>query len=110
MILTELRLHNFRNYQDLTVHFAPGINVLIGRNAQGKTNMLEAIYALSLTRSHRTSNDRELINWQQQSASISGVVQKATGRFRWSCNLTRMVRKPRLTTLSRPGSVSMSGN
>lgn len=44
MILTELHLHHFRNYQDLTVHFNPGVNVLIGHNAQGKTNMLEAIY------------------------------------------------------------------
>ena len=49
MILSELHLHHFRNYEDQTVHFAPGVNVLIGHNAQGKTNMLEAIYALSLT-------------------------------------------------------------
>ncbi len=46
MILSELHLHNFRNYEDLTVHFAPGVNVLIGHNAQGKTNMLEAIYCI----------------------------------------------------------------
>lgn len=81
MILSELHLHNFRNYEDLTVHFAPGVNVLIGHNAQGKTNMLEAIYALSLTRSHRTNNNRELINWQHKSATISGVVQKTSGRI-----------------------------
>lgn len=80
MILSELHLHNFRNYEDLTVQFAPGVNVLIGHNAQGKTNMLEAIYALSLTRSHRTNNNRELINWQHKSATISGIVQKTSGR------------------------------
>lgn len=101
MILTELRLHNFRNYQDLTVHFSPGINVLIGRNAQGKTNMLEAIYALSLTRSHRTSNDRELINWQQQSASISGVVQKATGKVPLELQFTKNGKKAKVNHLEQ---------
>ncbi|KRM12646.1 DNA replication/repair protein RecF [Paucilactobacillus suebicus] len=78
MILKELHLHNFRNYEDLTVEFAPGVNVLIGENAQGKTNMLEAVYALALTRSHRTSNDRELINWKQHEALLSGKVQTKT--------------------------------
>ena len=81
MILTELHLHHFRNYQDLTVHFNPGVNVLIGHNAQGKTNMLEAIYVLSLTKSHRTSNDQELINWQEKSALISGTVEKSIGKI-----------------------------
>ena len=81
MILTELHLHHFRNYQDLTVHFNPGVNVLIGHNAQGKTNMLEAIYVLSLTKSHRTSNDHELINWQENSALISGTVEKSIGKI-----------------------------
>lgn len=81
MILTELHLHHFRNYQDLTVHFNPGVNVLIGHNAQGKTNMLEAIYVLSLTKSHRTSNDHELINWQEKLALISGTVEKSIGKI-----------------------------
>ncbi len=44
MKLEELRLRHFRNYQDLTVTFGPGVNVLLGENAQGKTNLLEAIY------------------------------------------------------------------
>lgn len=78
MILKELHLHNFRNYEDLTVEFAPGVNVLIGENAQGKTNLLEAVYALALTRSHRTSNDRELIGWQHRDALLTGIVQKRT--------------------------------
>lgn len=78
MILKQLHLHNFRNYDDLTVDFAPGVNVLIGENAQGKTNLLEAVYALALTRSHRTSNDRELINWQAHEAVLSGSVEKRT--------------------------------
>ena len=101
MILTELHLHHFRNYEEQTVHFAPGVNVLIGHNAQGKTNMLEAIYALSLTRSHRTNNDRELINWQQQSATISGVVQKATGKVPLELQFTKEGKRAKVNHLEQ---------
>lgn len=52
MELLELKLNNFRNYQDLEVTFSPGVNVFLGPNAQGKTNLLEAIYVLALARSH----------------------------------------------------------
>ena len=76
MILQELHLKNFRNYDDLQVTFSPGINILIGENAQGKTNLLEAIHVLALTKSHRTSKDRELIQWEQKQAFLSGKVQK----------------------------------
>ncbi|MBZ5943125.1 AAA family ATPase, partial [Weissella cibaria] len=55
MYLKTLELHNFRNYADLVVEFGSGINVLLGENAQGKTNLLESIYFLALTRSHRTN-------------------------------------------------------
>ena len=101
MILTELHLHHFRNYEEQTVHFASGVNVLIGHNAQGKTNMLEAIYALSLTRSHRTNNDRELINWQQQSATISGVVQKATGKVPLELQFTKEGKRAKVNHLEQ---------
>jgi DNA replication and repair protein RecF len=109
MILTELHLHHFRNYQDLTVHFAPGVNVLIGHNAQGKTNMLEAIYALSLTRSHRTNNDRELINWQAQSASISGIVQKEVGKVPLELQFTKEGKKAKVNHLEQARLASYVG-
>lgn len=48
MKLQALALHNFRNYDDVTVAFGDGVNVLLGENAQGKTNLLEAIYFLAL--------------------------------------------------------------
>ena len=101
MILSELHLHNFRNYEDLTVHFAPGVNVLIGHNAQGKTNMLEAIYALSLTRSHRTHNNRELINWQHKSATISGIVQKTSGRVPLELEFTSKGKRAKVNHLEQ---------
>ncbi len=101
MILTELHLHHFRNYQDLTVHFAPGVNVLIGQNAQGKTNMLEAIYVLSLTKSHRTNNDHDLINWQEKSARISGVVQKSVGKVPLELQFTSKGKKAKVNHLEQ---------
>lgn len=80
MILQELHLKNFRNYDDLDVEFSPGINVLIGENAQGKTNLLEAVHVLALTRSHRTTKDRELIQWGHKQALLQGLVQKKIDR------------------------------
>lgn len=79
MKLTEIELHHFRNYVDQTLKFSDGINVFLGENAQGKTNLLEAIYVLALTRSHRTNNEKELINWQSQTAQIKGKLQKRLG-------------------------------
>lgn len=61
MIVEELELHNLRNYEFLKVSFKPGINYIYGENASGKTNILEAIYFLSLTRSFRTSEISELV-------------------------------------------------
>ena len=76
MILKEITLRNFRNYSELSVPFSSGINVFLGENAQGKTNLMEAIYALSMARSPRTSNEKEMIQWQQEQAQITGKVEK----------------------------------
>jgi DNA replication and repair protein RecF len=63
LILTHLSLTNFRNYASLELDLPPHITVLQGDNAQGKSNLLEAIYVLATSRSPRTTSDRELINW-----------------------------------------------
>jgi DNA replication and repair protein RecF len=60
--ISHLKLVNFRNYRHLELSLPAGVTVLQGDNAQGKTNMLEAIYMLATTKSHRASSDRELIN------------------------------------------------
>ena len=80
MELTSLTLANYRNYADLTLDFSAGVNVFLGENAQGKTNLLESIYVLALARSHRTSSDKDLIRWQANSATISGRVKKKCQR------------------------------
>lgn len=77
MKLKAIELKNFRNYEELKLDFHPNLNIFLGQNAQGKTNILEAIHFLALTRSHRTSHDKELISWSQQEMKVSGVVEKA---------------------------------
>lgn len=70
MIIEGIKLINFRNYNNLSVLFNPNINLMIGRNAQGKTNLLEAIYICSTGRSFRTSRDREIISFEKDEAYI----------------------------------------
>lgn len=70
MRLHHLTLTNYRNYESLSVSFNGQIHFFIGNNAQGKTNLLESIYLLALTKSHRTSKDRELIRWGADQAKI----------------------------------------
>lgn len=63
MHITHLSLTNFRNYRRLELSLAPGATLLHGQNAQGKTNLLEALYYLATTRSPHADNDQQLINW-----------------------------------------------
>ncbi len=63
MHITSLNLYEFRNYQRLTLQLSPGITLLYGPNASGKTSLLEALFYLATTRSPRTSTDRELVHW-----------------------------------------------
>ena len=61
MLITNLKLQNFRNYEQLNIDFNKGINIIYGDNAQGKTNILEAIFVSSLGKSYRTNKEKELI-------------------------------------------------
>lgn len=76
MWLESIQLQHYRNYDALDLNFSNSINVFLGENAQGKTNLIESIYCLGLARSHRTNKDRELIQWQQDFARISGKVSR----------------------------------
>ena len=76
MYLGRFKQSGFRNLALLDLEFDPHVNVFLGENAQGKTNLLEAIYFLALSRSHRTSNDREMIAFGQDFASLAGRVHK----------------------------------
>lgn len=76
MYIKELKLKDYRNYNELDITFDNQVNVIIGENAQGKTNLLEALYILAFTKSYRTTNDRELIKWNAEFAKVSGILYK----------------------------------
>lgn len=76
MYIETLALTNYRNYEELSVEFENKVNVILGENAQGKTNVMESIYVLAMAKSHRTSNDKDLILWDKDYAKIEGRVQK----------------------------------
>ncbi|MDQ0220933.1 DNA replication/repair protein RecF [Peribacillus cavernae] len=76
MYIENIRLKNYRNYQDLDVAFENKVNVILGENAQGKTNVMESIFVLAMAKSHRTSNDKDLIRWDAEYAKIEGRVRK----------------------------------
>ncbi|OIK13857.1 DNA replication/repair protein RecF [Bacillus sp. MUM 116] len=76
MYIEQLALKNYRNYETLSIDFENKVNVILGENAQGKTNVMESIYVLAMAKSHRTSNDKDLIRWDQEYAKIEGRIQK----------------------------------
>lgn len=82
MHLKKLGLVNFRNYIKEEVSFHPQINIFIGDNAQGKTNLLEAIYYLSGGKSNRTKKDKELIHWEKDMFSLRGIYENKKGTAR----------------------------
>jgi DNA replication and repair protein RecF len=80
MILKNLKLVNFRNYKKEDIIFKPGTNILFGENGQGKTNILESIYYLALTKSFRTNNDQNLILNNETYFRIQGEFTTGQGR------------------------------
>ena len=71
MYISSLSLSNFRNYTSEKITFSPHTNVIYGDNAQGKTNILEAVYLFSQGRSHRARTDRELIKFGEEFSNLS---------------------------------------
>ncbi len=76
MIIDSLKLRNFRNYGEITLTPHPGVNILFGQNGSGKTNLLEAIHYCALGRSHRTSQDREVVRKGADMAAIGVQLHK----------------------------------
>lgn len=81
MWLESITLKDFRNYHSMSAEFSSGLNVFLGKNAQGKTNFLEAIYFLALTRSHRTRSDKELISFNEKSLEVTGQLNRLSGKL-----------------------------
>lgn len=76
MKIRKLHLVNFRNYRDNTFDFSPGINLVLGRNAQGKTNLLEALFLLSRGYSHRAAKFGELAAYDKEDFFVSATVER----------------------------------
>ncbi len=76
MIIKSMNLKNYRNYRELCIDFDPNTNIFYGDNAQGKTNILEAVYVSGTTKSHRSSKDRELIYFSEEEAHIRTLIEK----------------------------------
>lgn len=81
MFLKNLELKNYRNYKNLNIWFKSNITLITGKNAQGKTNLLEAIQFLASLSSNRAKTDNELILWGQDFAYISGTLKKDSNEF-----------------------------
>lgn len=101
MHIKRLDLKNFRNYNQLSIPFENKVNVIIGENAQGKTNLLEAIYVLALAKSHRTSNDKELIHWDKDYAKIEGWVEKKNNKIPLELLITKKGKKAKCNHLEQ---------
>ena len=89
MIIKSLELENFRNYDSLQLFFDEGTNILYGDNAQGKTNVLEAIYVSSTTKSHKGSKDKEIINFSKEEAHIRTFLSKGDMDYRVDMHLRK---------------------
>lgn len=93
MLINELTLRQFRNYKSADVQFSKNINIVIGNNAQGKTSLIEAIYVLSTTRSHRTSKDSQLILFDEEFAKVSGNITRHHDTFDLSLIISKKGKK-----------------
>lgn len=76
MYIKSIELSNFRNYKELSMEFHPEKNILYGDNAQGKTNILEALYFCGMTKSHKGSKEKEIIRMNEKEAHIRMCVEK----------------------------------
>lgn len=73
MKIKNLNLRNYRNYKKLDIEFSPGLNIFIGKNAQGKSNILESIFVLALTKSYMNIKDENLIKRGEEFSSLKAV-------------------------------------
>lgn len=101
MYIKGLKLKNYRNYRELDISFNDKVNVIIGENAQGKTNLMEAFYVLAFTKSYRTPRENELILWGQEYAKIEGNIKKKNRHIPLEIVMTNKGKKAKLNHLEQ---------
>ena len=92
MIIDVLELSNFRNYSKLKINFSPSINIIYGKNGSGKTNIVEAIYVLGLTKSFRNINEKNLILKEKEQSKIKGII-KSKSKNKYEVDITKEGKK-----------------
>ncbi len=93
MYLKSLHLRHFRNYQDQQVDFIAPKTILVGNNAQGKSNLLEAVELLATLRSHRMARDRDLVREGEAAGQITATLERQTGIVDLALTLRRQGRR-----------------
>lgn len=101
MYINYLHLKSFRNYKELELSLENKINIFQGNNAQGKTNILEAIYLLALAKSHRTSKEKELIKWGNSFSLIKGELKNKIGDVKLEIQLYNKGKKVKINSLEK---------
>lgn len=101
MFLKELDIKHFRNYGQQKLTFNQNITLFLGQNAQGKTNLMESIYVLAMTKSHRSSKDKEWINWDEEFSWIKATVQRKRGPLQLEIQLTGKGKKAKINGLEQ---------
>ncbi len=89
MIIKSLELSDFRNYENLKIEFSSGTNILYGDNAQGKTNILEAIYMAATTKSHKGSKDKEIISFGKEEGHIRTIIERDGAEYKVDMHLRK---------------------
>ena len=89
MIVKSLKLNQFRNYESLQLSFDKGTNLFYGNNAQGKTNILEAVYLCGTTKSHKGSKDREMIRFGEEEAHIRMAISRSQSAYEIDMHLKK---------------------
>jgi len=87
VFLKSLQLKNFRNYEKTNIQFSNGLNVFVGQNAQGKTNLIEAVLLTSVGKSFRASKDKDMIKFEKEHACITTFAETEGGRERVDIHL-----------------------
>ena len=112
MKIKKLKLKNFRSYSDKVFEFDDKLNVLVGQNAQGKTNVLEAIFYAVIGKSFKTGKEKDLIKWKKDSASIEADFfngYRADGTPHVPLNRDKIIKKNEYCNTLPPQAFKKSG-
>ncbi|WP_416148070.1 DNA replication/repair protein RecF [Salipaludibacillus sp. HK11] len=101
MHIDQLTIKNYRNYAQGTLTFQNRVNVILGENAQGKTNLVEAIYVLAMAKSHRTPRDKELIRWDEPFAKVEGHLTNRNGPLHMEVVFSNQGKKVKLNHIEK---------